>query len=40
VGTIRKFLRSYGILGPVLLTLAIVALIVGMVWAAHHDKII
>lgn len=39
VGTIRKIVQSHGILGPALIALAIVALIVGMVWAAHHDQI-
>jgi hypothetical protein len=35
MGTIRKMAQSHGILGPAIITVAVVAIIIGVIWAAH-----
>jgi hypothetical protein len=39
VNAIRRIMRAYGILGPAIVVTAIILIIVGVVWAALHDKL-
>jgi hypothetical protein len=36
---IKKIIRSGGILGPAMIAATIILLIVGVIWAAHHDQL-
>ena len=39
IKAIKGITRRWGILGPAIIALAIISLIVGVIWAAHHDQI-
>jgi hypothetical protein len=36
---IKKIIRFGGILGPAMIATTIILLIVGVIWAAHHDHL-
>jgi len=39
IRAIKKITRTTGILGPAMIAVAIILLIVGVIWAAHHDQL-
>jgi len=39
IRAIKEITRTTGILGPVMIAAAITLLIVGVIWAAHHDQL-
>jgi hypothetical protein len=39
IRAIKEITRTTGILGPAMIAAAIILLIVGVIWAAHHDQL-